>query len=514
MRPNLRTHKKRHGTFFYPGDSGFRFNFGSLVDNVTKHSSAWTVSVFLLAAIIFSIGATALNPIFGMFGALAYISYAYFAPKEKGMAGNAPTPEELTKQLKAQSDLAIKEAIEKFKTTDPLYLGLTKMKEDIAKLAPDNAEAAKTAAEKLRADIDELGAKILAMKEDPTAKFKKGTIAATLALHKSKIDEFISKKSGTLEIEHKATETSTDIDGRENFFTWHEGGRVGQIPVRKIFMRELFKTVATQNEYVKYMDQETVVRDASNVALCGATTSNTKVTWKVRDLKVDKVRDFCYICLDMLNDYTFVQGEIENLLNASLQLKIDNDLLLGTGISPILIGIDSVASTFNAAASGADYSASVTAPNLIDLVSIAGAQIKAFGMQNAYMPNGVLMNPKDVQGMKFLKDNVNNYIKNNQLFSSVFVDNSGKYYIDGMLLIENPLVPENEFYIGDFNKGTIYTRPGVGIEFSYENKDNFETETVTVKVYERLNLLIRNVDKNAFMHCDDIEAALVAITKV
>jgi hypothetical protein len=81
-----------------------------------------------------------------------------------------------------------------------------------------------------------------------------------------------------------------------------------------------------------------------------------------------------------------------------------------------------------------------------------------------------------------------------------------------MLLVPNSLVPQNEFYIGDFTKGTVYARPGVGVEFSFENRENFETETVTVKVYERLNLLVRNVDTNAFMRCDDIEQGILDIT--
>ena len=368
-------------------------------------------------------------------------------------------------------------------------------------------------------NLDELGVTVKALGEaaKPTP-YKKGSIAETLSINKEKLTAFCSNKGSTLEIEHKAAavETSTDIVTRSDWAMWHEGGRVGQIPVRRPFMKDLFRNVASTTEFIKYVDQDTVVRDAKNVALCGAINPTTKVTFKTYSIQVQKIKDFVDVCLDMMNDYAFVQGEIENLLNTSLQLKIDNDLLLGSGIAPILNGVKAQASTFSAvnADPTADYSLSVVAPNIIDLVSICGAQIKAFGKNNLWFPNAVLMNPRDVQMIKALKDGLNNYIKGNTLVSSLFQDTNGKYYIDGMLLIENPLVPQNEFYIADFTRGTVHTRPGVGIEFSYENNANFETDTVTVKVYERLNLLIRNVDKNAFMHVADIAAGLVAITKL
>jgi len=51
------------------------------------------------------------------------------------------------------------------------------------------------------------------------------------------------------------------------------------------------------------------------------------------------------------------------------------------------------------------------------------------------------------------------------------------------------------------------------VEFGFENNDNFEREIVTVKAYERLNLRVRNVDANAFMHVPDIATAITAITK-
>lgn len=373
----------------------------------------------------------------------------------------------------------------------------------------------------LKESLNQALLEIKALKEPKvTGGPQKGSFAETLAKQKAKLDKFISEKSGNVAFEHvpatKATHTSTDITNRDDFFTWHEGGAIGEIPVRRTFMKQLFRNINTETEYIKYLDQNTKVRDAKNVALCGTTTHNTKLTWITRSINVEKVRDFTHICLDMMNDYAFVEGEIRRLLDSSLQDKIDDGLLLGDGISPNLHSVDEVASTF--AADGGnpggeeDYTQEVVSANLIDLIVVAGAQIRTFGKNNKWIPNYVLLNPRDLNSLKFLKDTQKNYLNRNQMFTNLWQDRAGNYYVDGMLLIENSLVPVNEFYIGDFRYGTVYKRAGFGVEFSYENRENFETETVTAKVYERLNLLIRNVDQNAFMHVADIEQAIFDIS--
>ena len=60
--------------------------------------------------------------------------------------------------------------------------------------------------------------------------------------------------------------------------------------------------------------------------------------------------------------------EIRELLTSSLQLKIDNDFLLADGVNPNTTSIDFYSSTFNAANPAADYTASVQAATIIDLI--------------------------------------------------------------------------------------------------------------------------------------------------
>ena len=303
----------------------------------------------------------------------------------------------------------------------------------------------------------------------------------------------------------KAGETidASEITSGTDFAMMVDG--IGQIPVRQPFMKDLFITRPIGTEYLKYADQENIVRDAQNVIGCAPITTTTTISWIVASVQIKKVKDYINVCLDMMEDYSYVEGEVRGLIDSSVQLKTDEGLLLGDGTGTALNGVASQAATFAAATPGADYSTSVKMANLYDLICIVGAQISAAGQENKWFANVVVMNPRDAKLLKLEKDDNGQYLRPD--FARGLVQS-----IDGIRIVENPLIPENEMYVMDSRQGTVYQRRGVGLEFSFENRQNFEEELVTVKAYERLNLLIRNVDANAFIHVPDIAQGIIDIT--
>lgn len=331
-----------------------------------------------------------------------------------------------------------------------------------------------------------------------------------------KADEYKSflkdgKGKFEMEIEIKASQAASDITNGTDFAQMLPG--VGQIPHRRTYIKDRVQVIPTDTEYIKYLDQETVVRDAKNVAGCAATTSTTKLTWQTRTLQQKKVRDFIDVCLDMMEDYDFVEGEIRNLIESSVALRVDTQLLLGDGTGVNISGIDSYAATFSAGSAGAVYTSTIVAGQLIDLIMVVSAQIKAFGAENSWMADTCYINPRDLTLLKLLKDGEENYIKGNTIAPRVIQNNAGNLVVDGTVeLIANPNVAANELYVFDSTQAKIYQKKSVVIEMSFENATNFETETVTVKAYERLNMLIKNVNVNSVIHVDDIAAGITAIT--
>jgi hypothetical protein len=314
-----------------------------------------------------------------------------------------------------------------------------------------------------------------------------------------------------IEIETKAQQNPSDIGNRTDFAMMLPG--VDKIPHRRTYVKNRIKTVPTGKEYIKYIDQETVVRDAKNVAQCGTTTHNTKLTWTTRNMQITKTRDLIDVCIDMMDDYDYIEGEIRELVTSSLQLKIDSDLVVSDAVYPNPNSIQGYSSTFNAANPSANYASTVQSATIIDLIVVAAAQISAFGEENFFMADTVYMNPRDYTLMTLLKDNEDNYIKAASVDPRIFQDRNGMTYINGnVLVLPNPNVPANEFFIFDSMKATIYQRKTATVEFSFENDTNFEEDVVTIKATERYNMLVKNNQANAFMHVDDISAGITAIT--
>lgn len=475
-----------------------------------------TILSLLFAAIILAATSSPVLAIVFGFGLFSL----QFMPMELGILGeNAPPPTKKKKKEGGEDDDDDDEL-----TPDQIVKSINDAQEKVKEAIEKKADAETVL--KLQQELDEFktksikrltdavkaqGEKITVL-EEGAGKRKEHLTRTAMILEKLTEKKDILKKMAvdgdgklSFEIDYKTAQLVdlTNLTSGDDFAFMEPG--VGQIPVRRPFMEDLFSSVNTESEFIKYLDQETVTRDAQNTIHCAVTNHNTDVEWEVKTLQMKKIRDYIDICQDMMEDYDFVEGEIRNLVESSAILKADEGLLLGDGTGNNLNGVSSVAGTFNAASVGADYSTAVDDPTTYDLICVVGAQISAFGAENKWFANWAIMNPKDAKLMRLAKDANNNYI------TPPFVTNNGQV-VDGIGIVENPLVPENEMYVGDFRMGRIYNRKSVTVEMSFENNDNFQREIVTVKAWRRLNLRIRNVDANAFIHVPDIGAAITAIT--
>lgn len=368
-------------------------------------------------------------------------------------------------------------------------------------------KASKTEIETLKSQIEALkeinlkqGEEIakLGKVEQNTLKGLTGEIMDALKTNADKIKNIKANK-GRIEIELKSTVTHASV------LTNTIGDRltdIGQKPFRKVVLEDLFGSGNVSSQQIYYTDQENVSRDADNIALCNtAYPSTSNIEWKERSIKVEKIGDSIKVCLDAMEDFEFVASEVRNLLLTSVDLRADQQLLLGNGTSPELKGVNAVASTFAAGS----YAVSIQNPNLYDLITVVGCQIAELG-QGMYSPNYAILNPVDACLLKLQKD------ANDQYIIPPFTTENGMV-VSGMRVIESTLVNANTMYVGDFTKGIVYNRKGLTVEMAMENEDDFNKDLVTIKASRRLALLIRNVHANAFTKVTDIGAALTAITK-
>lgn len=301
----------------------------------------------------------------------------------------------------------------------------------------------------------------------------------------------------------KGSQVAPDIVGRDAY-AQIEAGTIRK-PVRSTAILPLFRRKPVSTEYFKYREENVVTRDAKFVTACATSTHTTKKTWEVKTVEMAKIRDIIDACIDMLDDYTWVEAELKELINESIKLKADYELLLGTGTGATdMLSINTIASEFDPANVLAPFTGAFQDANLEQLVDAMGAQISVFGEQNSWMAGTVVMNFTDFVKYRNLKD-----ANGNKLIQTM---SDSIATIAGMEVITSPIVAPNTLYVFDKNQGEILDRQSISVKTSFENKDNIEHETVTFVAVERIQFHVPTIKRDAFMKCSDVATAITTIT--
>lgn len=403
---------------------------------------------------------------------------------------NQVTPEEVIAKFEAK-------IAEKTET----LVSKTEVEEMRNELNSIKSLAEKDQTAELKTKFIELETTLKSMKEENKKVTGNKSLIDIIKEKGSDLKNLISEKKGVVEFSLKAQQNPSDIGNRDDYATILEG--TVQKPVRAPRIVDLFRRTPVSTEYVKYREQDVVTRDAKVVVACATSTSNTKTTWINRTVQISKIRDFVDICIDMIEDYSFVASEIEQLVNQSVKLKEEAEILLGSGN---ILSIDSIASEFDPANVLAPFTGAFSSPTLAELTGAMKAQIFTFGQENSWDADTIIMNYNDMIKFMHEKNSQGDYLLPNFVYA-------GGGVLNGMRIITSPLVASNTLYVMDSSKGQILDRMGATVEFSYENNDNFEHEIVTVKAVERLQFHVAQIEQDAFMKCTDIAVALTAITK-
>tara|TARA_R110002153_G_scaffold116752_1_gene260517 strand:- start:689 stop:1330 length:642 start_codon:yes stop_codon:yes gene_type:complete len=212
----------------------------------------------------------------------------------------------------------------------------------------------------------------------------------------------------------------------------------------------------------------------------------------------------------MLDDYAWVESELKALVNESIKLKAEFELLLGSGSNATdMLSINTISSEFNPANALGNFSTASGTPfqdaNLEQLVDAMGAQISIFGQENSWMANTVVMNFRDFVNYRNLKDSDGNKL--------VHTLSDSMPTIAGMNVVTSPIVSANTLFVFDASQGEILDRQSITLKTSFENNDNIEHETVTFVGVERLQFHVPIIKRDAFMKCSDVATAITAITK-
>lgn len=284
----------------------------------------------------------------------------------------------------------------------------------------------------------------------------------------------------------------------------HRDNVISPLASRKLTMYEIFNKIrigANENNTVVYIDwdEETTERAAGMVSE-GLRFPESTAKWVEKSIQLKKIGDSMPMSEEFTIDQQRFAGEIDRFLETNVALVEDDQLLSGNGVGQNISGVDSRSIVYTPVASG------IQDASFYDLVPKVREAITK-GRGNKFQPNVCIMNLTEINKYKLKKDANNNYVM------PPFVGADGNI-IDGSIVIENNNVPNDVAYIGDSRFGTIY-EGAEGYSLSMGHVDaQFLEDMKTAKVRKRLNLLIKDSERSAWMKVESISGALVTLQTV
>lgn len=358
-------------------------------------------------------------------------------------------------------------------------------------------EALEAQSKTLLKGMEDLGLMFKAISEKPTQE-NVVSLKSELKANMEAIRKIASGGSGEVALKADTVRASISDNGQA-----YDIAGIGQLAHRKLSLYDLFPkiTIGESNNagIVRYYDwdEATTVRAAASVAETGTFPEST-AKWKTYTLPLEKVGDTLPVSEEFYEDEAMFASELDHFLRTNVDLVVDSQLATGDGTSNTLKGLISSSTAFNSALVS-------TAPDatFYDLLAIAPEQITITG-GSKYTPNFAVMRKTMINKMRLTKDLNENYI------IPPFVTRDGKE-VDGMIVVESNVMPDNTLVLGDSNFAKIYQKGGIEMAKAPVG-DQFVEDMETLKVRKRMLFLIRNADKGGFIYISDVDAAITAIT--
>jgi len=340
----------------------------------------------------------------------------------------------------------------------------------------------------LTGKIDDLSEQYKSLKEQMIELAQKQTPASPDGKTESAGQEFVGSEAfkalGEGRIERARIEVkNTVVTGANMPF---ETQRQGVIPgsFAPLTLRQLIPTIAVAGTSVGSLRELVWTNSTAELAEAAA-LAESAITFEPYNVTIENVGHFIKVSKQLLSDAPAIAAYIDVRLRDGLAQRVDRQLLLGTGITPLLSGLTN-AGSFVAftPTSGA---------NLVESINKAKYNRWSVGE----VVDTVVVNPADWAAMEMAKATVGTY-----LYGAPGTAAGGQPF--GVNVVMSPFMPAGQFLIGALRSSAIiYQRQGAVVEMGFVN-DDFTKNLVTIRAEERLGL---GVDRPAGIMYGAITAA-------
>ena len=279
-------------------------------------------------------------------------------------------------------------------------------------------------------------------------------------------------------------------------FTDYHGGNVGPVAELDIPLKAVFSTTAgwapetirtglmvpfatrnikvvdiipsgvTNQAAIVYMEETTFTNTAAEVDEAGA-KPEAALALTERSVTVRKIAVWIPVTSEQLEDVVGIQSYLNNRLTFMLRQRLDQALLTGTGVAPILMGLLNVVGHQTFVLAGDQY----------DAIYQAIKQVRVTGLADA---DNVVMHPNDWQQLRLARTDTGLYILGNP-------SEPGPERIWGLPVLQTVCETENTVLVGDFaNYCQLYTKKGIEVQISDSHDTYFIYNKLAVRAEIRV----------------------------
>ena len=348
----------------------------------------------------------------------------------------------------------------------------------------------------LKANLEEVALKVLELETKGDLTVETSTLKSILESKKDELARMKDKSGASVQIVLKAAGTmalTTNITGQIPQAEREAG--ITRIVTRNPFILQLVNVGTIMSNVWEWVEQKN--KDGGSAMTAeGAAKSQADFDLVVASANVKKVTAYIKVTKEMLDDVELMRSEIDQELTELINLRIDDQLLNGTGLTVNLVGINENATAYAAGA----FALAIPTPTKWDVLRTAINQVRV----NLFEPNYIILHPTDVTGMELSKDSTGQYIM------PPFAALDGTV-VSGIRVVANVGVAIDSFLVGDFSKAGVRFKEGLTINVGYEN-DDFTKNLVTILAEARLVQRVKSNHYGAFVK-GVLSTAITALTK-
>jgi len=348
----------------------------------------------------------------------------------------------------------------------------------------------------LKTDLEEIALKVLQLETKGDANSVPESISTLLTEKAEELKAMKDKSGASVQITLKAVGTmglATNVTGQVPQAEREAG--ITRIVTRNPFVLQLVNVGTIMSNVWEWVEQKNR-EGGSAMTAEGAAKSQADFDLVVASANVKKVTAYIKVTKEMLDDVELMRSEIDQELTELINLKIDDQLLNGTGLTVNLTGINTNATAWAAGS----FALAIPTPTKWDVLRTAINQVRV----NLFEPNYILMHPTDVTGMELSKDSTGQYIM------PPFAALDGTV-VSGIRVVANTGIALDSFLVGDFTKAGVRFNEGLTINVGYEN-DDFTKNLVTILAEARLVQRVKSNHYGAFVK-GVLSTSITALTK-